>query len=163
MRLILYTDKTVSQCMTALTERMQAKATKTRPGIEGWVEKKGSFSISVTQPVLRFFRRTTRLSGQAERHSGYTMITGRVAEGASRRTLILIYVAMLIAAVALIVTGNTLLGAALFPVALLIYVPLAGDYENSEVLIGELQKTLKAKFQPPKSATSKAKARSRRA
>lgn len=158
MRIVLYTDKTISQCMTALSERLQMKGTSSRPGLEGWVEKKGSFAISATTRVGGYFPRTTRLTGKAEKFAGYTMITANVAAGASRRGLMLIFIGLAVVGAALLATGNTLLGIGMLPLALLLYIPLAGDDANSEYLIGELQKTLKAKFTPPsKPAPAKAK------
>lgn len=154
MRIVLYSEKSVSQCMTALTERLQAKG---RLSFDGWVEKKGSFSLGVTTQVLGRFPRTTYFTGKAERLGGCTMISGTVAAGASMRGLMLIVGGLALAGGALMFTGNTLVGMAMIPVAGILYVPLRGDYENSEILIGELQKTLKAKFTPPvKQAAPKA-------
>jgi hypothetical protein len=143
--------------MTALNERLQAKGTKSRPGMDGWVEKKGRFRIGVTTKVIRFFPRTTYLSGQAERQSGYTLITGNVAAGASWRTMLLVFVGILIAAGILISSGNTLIGTVLIPAAFFFSIPMIGDDQNSEYLIGELQKTLKAKFGVPNTASAKSK------
>ncbi|MEP7293329.1 MAG: hypothetical protein ABI835_16215, partial [Chloroflexota bacterium] len=84
MRFVLYSEKTVTQCMSAVNERMHAKETSTRPALDGWVEKSGTFSISLSAPVIGKFRRRTALTAKVERQSGITVIEGSVPSGASR-------------------------------------------------------------------------------
>lgn len=149
MRFTYYTEKTVAQCMSALNERLQQKGTSRSPGLEGWVEKNGNFSIAVTTKVARRFPRTTRLQGKAERLGGVTIVKGSVADGAAARERIIIVVALAIVGAFIITTGNPLPGAAVIGAGILLNIPLAGDHQNSEYLTVELQKTLKAKTTPP--------------
>ena len=149
MRFTYYTEKTVSQCMSALNERLQQKGTSSRPGLEGWVEKNGNFSIAVTTKVARRFPRTTRLQGKAERLGGVTIVKGSVADGAAARERIIIVAALAIIGAFIMTTGNLLPGVVVVGAGLLLNIPLAGDHQNSEYLTGETQRTLKAKTTPP--------------
>jgi hypothetical protein len=154
VQFILYTEKTVSQALAALHERMQAKGTSSRPGIEGWVEKNGGFSLGVTTPVIGRFTRTTHMRGKLERQTGITVVKGGVSHGATRENLIVIYIALLITAFALMSLGNVWLGVIVLPVGAALYIPLSGDQHNSELLMDELQRALKAKATPPKPAAT---------
>lgn len=160
MRFVLYTEKTVSQCMTAINERMHVKATSTRPALDGWVEKGGAFSLSLTAPVIGGLTRRTALKAQAERESGITIIRGTVPSGVPREGQAVIFVALMFVALTIIAGGNLLFGLLLIPAAAFLYVPLHGDYLNSEVLLDEVQKTLKAKPTPPKSLVESRQAKS---
>lgn len=150
MQFALYTDKTIPQCLTAINERMHAKATSTRPALDGWVEKGGAFSLSMSAPVMGRFARRTTLKGQIEREEGVTIIRGGVPGGVPRQGQVLIFVALALVALTIIGSGNTLVGLLLFPMAAVLYIPMQGDYLNSEVLLDEVEKTLKAKPTPPK-------------
>ena len=44
MRFILYSEKTVAQCLTSINARMHVKGSGSRPTLDGWVEKNGAFS-----------------------------------------------------------------------------------------------------------------------
>jgi hypothetical protein len=129
---------------------MHLKGTSSRPAIDGWVEKSGSFSLSVTTRVAERFRRTTNLRGKMERAGGMTVIKGSVSSGASQRGQIMIFVAVALVGVMMIASGSPALALALIPVGLALYVPLRGDADNSEYLMSELQKTLAAKPTLPK-------------
>lgn len=150
MRFVFYTEKTIPQCMTAINERMQVKATSTRPALDGWVEKGGAFALSLTSPVIGKFTRRTTLKAQAERESGITIIRGSVPGGAPREGQAIVFIALVLVALIIISSGNILVGLLLLPVAAYLYIPLHGDYRNSDVLLDEVQKTLKAKLTPPK-------------
>ncbi|MFN8565559.1 MAG: hypothetical protein U0703_28895 [Anaerolineae bacterium] len=160
MRFVLYTDKSVAQCMTAVHERMQVKATAARPAFDGWVEKGGAFALSLTTPVIGKFTRRTTLQAQVERESGITVVRGSVSSGASREGQAVVFVALVLVALTIIGSGNVLLGLLLLPVAAYLYIPLHGDYQNSGVLLDEIQKVLKAKPTPPKSLSEPKAAKS---
>ncbi len=167
MQFVYYTEKTVAQSLTALNARMQVKGTSSRPALDGWVEKNGNFCLGVTAPVRGRFNRTTYMRGKLERRGSYTVVRARVSRGATRENKIVIYGAMALIAVALVVLGNIWMGLILVPVAAALYIPLTGDYLNSEMLLSELQKTLKARSTPPKAvragAATKPAAPARRA
>lgn len=157
MRFVLYSEKTVAQCLTAMNARLLVKETSTRPGLDGWVEKSGSFSISMTAPVVGKFTRRTALTARAERESGVTVIQGNVPSGVTRQGMAVIFAALALVVLAMVGSGNVVFGLILLPFAAYLYIPLHGDYLNSAVLIEEVEKTLKAKAKPPKKlAESKA-------
>jgi hypothetical protein len=143
VRFTYYSEKTVSQCMIALNERLHGKK------LEGWVEKNGSFALAVTSSVLGRFPRTTRLTGQAERLGSVTVIKGHVSEGVGPREQAIIVGGLGLIAAVLIFTGNLLAGIVALAVALVINVPLMGDYKNSQILMGEVRRSLGAKDTPP--------------
>lgn len=149
MQFVLYTEQTVAQALTALNARMQAKPSSTRPALDGWVEKNGAFSLGVTSLVAGRFNRTTYMRGKLERESGVTVIKAQVSRGATRENMIVIFAVIALVAVMLVAMGSTWMGLLLLPIGAALYIPLAGDAFNSEVLVGELQKTLKAKDTPP--------------
>ncbi len=160
MRFVLYSEKTVTQCLTAINARMHVKGTGSRPTLDGWVEKSGAFSISMSAPVIGKFARRTVLKAKVERESGLTIIRGSVPNGVSRQQQVFIFVALALVAIMIISAGNALLGLLLIPFAAYLYIPLHGDYLNSEVLIDEVQKTLKAKPKPPKKTSGDSKSAS---
>lgn len=149
MRFELYTELTVKQCMTALTERMEAKETATRPAIDGWIEKGGRFSLATTTPVLSKFKRTTRLQATAERDSGVTVIQGYVSNGGTPQQAAIVFVATIILAIFIISAGEALLGFLAVILGGALYIPMIGDRNNSAYLLKELQKATKAKDKPP--------------
>lgn len=153
MHFVLYTDKqTVSQCMTALMERMELKETKTRPELKGWVEKKeGRFEIAMTTPMLtNVLKRTTRLQGNAYRKSGITVIEGYVPDGASPRDRRFVALGLIIVGVVLLVLSQALLALVSFASAVFLYNLLRGDYENSDRLLVEIERAFKASPNPPR-------------
>ncbi len=150
MRFVLFTEKTVAQCMRDLNERMAAKPTKSRPELEGWIEKGGSFSIAVTSRVMRRFPRSTRLSAKATRESGVTVIRGYVSDGISPQWLRVIVIGVGILALMLFLTGEPMLAVVTVIFGGLAYIPLRGDYINSDMLLIEIERTLKATPKPPK-------------
>jgi hypothetical protein len=150
MRYTLYTDKTVSQCLRDLNERLQARPTKANPELGGWIDKKGKFSLTYTSKVARRFSRTTRLSGRLKRESGTTIIQGYVSDGVSPSWMRILFAGLLAVVLALIVVGQALLSVAVLALGLVAYVPLRGDYVNSDVLLIAVEKTLKATPKPPK-------------
>lgn len=152
MRFTLYTDKTVPQSLSAINARMQAKETASRPGLGGWIERDGEFSLQVTMPVLGKLARTTHLRGQIERQPGVTVIHGNVSMGAGPRERAAALGALAIIGLVVAATGNPLLALLLAPAGLMLYIPMAGDHRNGPLLVSEIQRTLKAKTTPPKVA-----------
>ncbi len=159
MRLELYTEKTIAQSLTALNERMQVKGTSSRPGFDGWVEKNGAFALSITTPVIGGFQRRTTLHGKMERRDGCTVIDATVPSGASKQGIIAMLGGVALMVLGMIGSGNVLFALALLPLGAYLYIPMRGDYENSSILINDLQKTLKAKDTPPKRPTADAQPR----
>jgi hypothetical protein len=152
MRFVLFTDKTVSQCTSAINERINAKGSKSRPELDGWIEKGGIFSVSVTSNVFRRFPRTTRLSAKAERDGKITIIRGAVAGGIGPKGLRILVVFLLIVSMAIMISGQPMLTLVVFIVGGLALLPLHGDYINSEILLIEVERALKASPIPPKKA-----------
>jgi hypothetical protein len=147
---VLYTEKSVSQCMTALNARMQARPSGSRLALDGWVEKNGRFSLSTSCRVARRFRRRTHLRGTAVRDEGYTVIRGYVPDGVSREGQAVIFGALLLVGAVLAASGNLLPAViAVFATGAL-YIPLTGDRINSTILMSEVQRALGAKATPPK-------------
>lgn len=153
MQFVYYSEKTVAQCLTAINARMQVKETATRPALDGWVEKGGAFSISLTTPVIGRFTRRTVLKAQVEREGGVTVIRGGVPHGASRQGQVVVFVALLLVALIIFLNRSAVVALLLIPFAAYLYIPMQGDFVNSAALIDEVQKTLKAKSKPPKKAT----------
>jgi hypothetical protein len=145
VRFTYYTEKTVSQCMLALNERIH-----TSSKLEGWTEKNGGFSLASSSKVVKRFSRTTQLQAKAERQGSVTIIKGYVSDGVGPRERIVIIGALVLIGVFLIVAAKALIpGVITLAVAPVLYIPLAGDYTNSHVLVSEVQRTLKAKDSPP--------------
>jgi hypothetical protein len=154
VRFVLYSDKTVSQCLSALNERMQQPAAANRPALGGWVEKGGKFSISLKSVILGVFTRTTRLEGAIERDSGSTVIRGSVPDGVPPAGQIMILLTVIVIGLLIIAQGKALLGIIAVMASFAIYIPLRGDYENSDRLLIEVERTLKADPKPKKSTTN---------
>lgn len=149
MRMVLYTEKTVAQSLSALTERLGSAGKR----LDGWVEKNGSFSISTISPVIGKISRRTRIHGKIEKGQGITTVTIHVASGADLRGQIMIFIALGVIALILLASGNLALALLLAFAGAALYIPLAGDHRNSPALISEVQRTLKATTKPPKKPT----------
>lgn len=151
MEFVLYTQKSIRDCTKSITDRLEEKETKTRPAMDGWIEKGGKFSVAVRMPVTLRMSRTTRLTATAERQSGMTVIRGYVSTGVPRERIAIIMIALAVVGAVIAANGQAVLGifAALFGLGL--YVPLVGDYNNSSYLLKELKRILAAKDVPPKS------------
>ena len=162
MQFDLYTDKTVSQALNAVHERLQAKPTKSRPEFDGWIQKDGHFTMSTTIPVARIFSRTTRLHGRLERVGNATTVHVRVAVGMTQEGQAILFGAILVLAALVLLNGNAVLGLLIAIVGLAAYIPLKGDYHNSEVLVKDLRRILKAKETPPSAKKTTTKRRSKR-
>ncbi|MGB1285478.1 MAG: hypothetical protein ACPG7F_03000 [Aggregatilineales bacterium] len=129
---------------------MEAKPTKTRPAMDGWIEKGGKFSLGVSCKVGGRFRRKTRLQAQLEREKGVTIIRGYVPHGADNRGVMIILGAMFLVGLLIAINGSTMLGLLAVLLGGAIYVTMTGDSMNSETLMKEVRKLLKAKDKPPK-------------
>jgi hypothetical protein len=162
LRFVMYTEKSVAQAMNAINERLHTPGTKSRPQLDGWVEKSGRFSMCVTSNVRWRLRRKTYLQGKAEKLGGITLLQGTVPGGVGTQGMLVIFGALVLLAILVYTQGNALLAAAALVAGLVLYVPLVGDYQNCETLLAELQKAVNAKFTPPsgKSTTSTATASS---
>lgn len=154
MRFVLYTDLTVSQCMKELQSRVEQKGTKSRPELDGWTKKGGDFSIAVTTKIARRFPKTTRLSGSMDRDKGVTIIEGYVSDGVSPYWLVILAVLLVVVSGVIFASGERMLGIVVFVLGLAAYIPLRGDYVNSDILLIEVEKTLKASPKPPKNSSS---------
>jgi hypothetical protein len=150
VRVVYYTEKTVAQCMSALTERLNAKSSR---HLEGWVEKNGHFELSIVTSIVGKLSRRTYLRGKAERDSGITKLTLNVSSGADRRGQLIIFFACALVAVTLFAAGQIALGLLIVGCGAALYIPLAGDQRNSPHLISEVQRTLKASAKPPKKSS----------
>lgn len=153
MRFILYTDKTVAQCMSAINERLHVKATKARSELGGWTNKDGNFSLTVTSRVVGRFPRTTRLTANAKRDTGMTVIRGDVSDGVTPQWLGILMIGVGIIIALMVIVGELMLALLMLLFAMFAYIPLRGDYVNSDVLLLEVEKTLKASPKPPKKNT----------
>ncbi|MCA9912984.1 MAG: hypothetical protein KC496_06530 [Anaerolineae bacterium] len=150
MEFIYYSDKTVRQCQSALTDRMEAKPTKTRPAMDGHIEKGGKFSLSVTTPVGGRFYRKTKLRGSMSRESGTTIIQGHVPSGMPRERVIIIMVMAIVVGLLVVLGGGGIFGILVAMLGAGLYIPLVGDYNNSDTLLKEVKRATNGKDKPPK-------------
>lgn len=149
MQFILYTDQSIKQCTTALTERMEVKGTKARPEIGGRIEKGGKFTLEISGQIAGALKRTTRLRATMERENGVTVIRGFVPSGVPRERILIVMGSLLFVGLILFLNGSGLLGIVAMGFAIFAYIALVGDYNNREYLIKEVKKILKAKETPP--------------
>jgi len=131
--------------MLALNERLHQKSGK----LDGWVEKSGNFSLSVSTTILRLFTRSTRLHGQVTKENGVTVVRGYVSHGADPQNRYIIFGILVLLGVLLALAGYLLVGMIVIAIILPLNIPLEGDFINSETLTGEVQRTLKAKATLP--------------
>ena len=149
MRFRLYSEMTVRQCMTALIERMEQAPTKTRHELNGHIEKDGKFTLLLTSQVANSFNRTTRLYGTAQREGEMTIIEGYVSAGVPRSRIGIVIAAVVFVGLIMFTNGNSLLGLATIFMGFALYIPLVGDYNNSEILLKELKRITKGKDKSP--------------
>lgn len=149
MQASLYTEKSLSECVSALKERFDHKSGGRAP-ISGWVERDGKFSMSVTTEVIAGFKRSTTLEGKLVKGDGVTTVRADVPDGATAREIAGIYALVGVIAVGLFASGNALIVVAALPLMIYAYVPMRGDHHNSALLLSDLQRVLKAKAKPPK-------------
>jgi hypothetical protein len=150
LHVLLYTSRSVAECTAAIGARINAKPTANRIELDGVVRKGGSFTLSTTTSVIRFFPRTTQLTGQLTREKGYTVIRVDVSEGVDAKTLRWVLVALAIGIAVMAAQGLVLLGILLAGLGTVLFVIFSGDRVNSEVLLAELTRVLGAKHNPPR-------------
>lgn len=150
MRFVLYTEMSVAQCLRGLNDRIEAKGTKSRSEINGWVDKKGAFSITVKGPVFAGIQRTTRMNARLEREKGVTIIDGSVPDGVSPYWMRILGIVMLLLIAGFIYSGNPIYALVVLLFALIGYIPMRGDYNNSDLLLIEIERIMKASPRPPK-------------
>lgn len=148
VRFTLYTDKTVRQCMSALADRMEARPTRHRPALDGYIEKGGTFSLSITRKVGIFPRRT-RLRATASRSSGVTTLEGFVASGAPPGQVRVMLLAIAALGVMMLLNGNAILSLMTLIVGVVLYVSLTADYHSSDMLLKAVRRACNAKDKPP--------------
>lgn len=156
MEFVLYSEKTVAQCVSALNERLQGRGGKYN--LDGWTEKGGKFALSLESPVFppslpRILRRT-ELRGVVEKDGAQTVIQGIVPDGVTPVGRVWIYGALLILGVFMVLAGQLVVALTLLPLGVALYVPMKGDYVNSELLLNEVQRLLKARYTPIVSSTT---------
>lgn len=154
MRFILFTDKKVLDCVSAINERLQAPASGSRPGLDGWIEKRGSFALAIDSPVLGRFVRQTRLEALVEREGDTTVIRGQVPGGASPGQQRLLIGGVIALCAFMLIQGEALVAMLAAVMGGILYIPLRGDYDNSEKLLIEVERTLKASPKVPKGLPS---------
>jgi hypothetical protein len=154
---VYYTEMSVAECRKAMNARLGAKIRGEE--LEGWFHTDGSFSIGIASAVAGRFKRKTFLAGKVERNGGVTVINGRVADGVPREGQVVIFAAFGLLALALLLGGQALPALLLVPLSLALYIPMRGDHHNSAILMGEMQRTFKAKSTIPggKKSTSETK------
>lgn len=150
MQFTLYTQKTTRQCVKDLTERLQARGTKANPALGGWVNKDGGFCLTLIAPVLGRFNRTTRLQGRLWREGGVTVIEGYVSDGISPPWMRILALLLIVGSLLLAISYGAMIGLVMMLFGLLAYIPLRGDYLNSDQLLVAVERTLKADPKPPK-------------
>lgn len=161
MHFELYSPKTIKQINTELTARMAERGTRSRPAIQGVVEKTGAIYWS-TQTVLLGITRTTRLRATLEKAKDVTIIRGYVSEGIQPQKVYVVMAALAAIGLLLALQGQVVLGLIVFGVSVVAYVPLVGDYRNSHYMLRELKRVTAAKDKPPPSlVAARAKTASR--
>jgi hypothetical protein len=136
--------------MSEINERMQAKGTKSRPELHGSIEKGGHFALAVTSRVFRAFKRTTKLTATASRDGGATVITGSVPDGVTPPWQRITLVLLLAVGGLIVLSGQPMLALVVLLMGGLAFIPMIGDYNNSETLLIEVEKILKASPRPPR-------------
>ncbi len=159
MRFVLYTDKSIPQSTSALNERLHQPKTRSSPALDGWVEKGGRFSLALTTPVAANFSRTTRLHAQIKRENGQTVIRGDVPDGAGPQGQIIVLISIALVALFVLAQQQAVMAILVLLAGAALYIPMRGDYDNSDRLLLEVERTLKATPKPPKTAAKTTAAR----
>ncbi len=153
MRFVLYTDKSIPQSTSALNERLHQPKTRSSPALDGWVEKNGRFSLALTTPVVAQFTRTTRLHAEIKRENGQTVIRGDVPDGAGPQGQVMVLIGIALVALFVLAQQQAVLAILAVLAGAALYIPMRGDYDNSDRLLLEVERTLKASPKAPKAAT----------
>jgi hypothetical protein len=152
VRFVLYTDKSIPQSISAINQRLHQPKTRSTPAIDGWTEKNGRFSMALTTPVIAQFTRTTRLHGQLKRENGQTVILGNVPDGAGPQGQIMVLIGIALVALFVLLQQQAVLALVVALAGGVLYIPMRGDYDNSDRLLLEVERALKASPKPPKTA-----------
>lgn len=134
--------------MSALAGRMEARPTKRRPALDGYIEKGGKFSLAITRKIGIFPRRT-RLRATVSRSSGITTIDGFVSGGAPPERVRVMLIAIAALGIMMLLNGNAVLSLLTLVVGVVLYVSLTADYNSSEKLLKAVRSSCKAKDKPP--------------
>lgn len=153
MNVELYSTKTIKQINTELTTRFNEKETRVRPGIQGFVEKGGAFHLT-TQANVMGIRRTTRLRAAMERSKEVTVIRGYVNDGVQPEKVYIVMAALGFIGLTLILKGQAVFGVIVSLIAIAAYIPMVGDYNNSQYLVRELKRLSGAREKPPTVGTT---------
>lgn len=148
MNFELYSTRTIKQINSEVGARFQEKATKARPEIDGFVEKGGAFHLT-TSAIVMGIRRTTRLRAVMERSKDVTLIQGYVSDGVQPEKVYIVMGALGFIGLTLILKGQAVFGVIVMAIAIAAYIPLVGDYNNSQYLMRELKRLTGAREKPP--------------
>ncbi len=150
MRFTLYTEKSVSDCTKTLIERIQAKQ-NSKNAIRGNVNQKThEFTLQIGCKILFLFPRSTQMNGKISKEGGQTVIHGFVPDGMSPYWMFISGVVLAVVCGGFLILGENALAVLGILAGFSAYVMLRGDYRNSEALLVEIERTLKASPQPPK-------------
>lgn len=149
MRFTLYAEKSVSECVKALNERIDAKK-NSKQGVRGKADKNGDFSLWISTKVIFIFKRTTTMNAKIRRESGNTLIEGFVPDGMSPYWMGIAGLFLVGVCAGFLLIGETVLAVLGALIGAISYVILRGDYRNSDLLLLEVERTLKASPKPPK-------------
>jgi len=150
MRFTLYTDKSVSDCTKTLAERIEAKQ-NSKNGVRGHINQKThEFSLQMSAKIWFLFKRTTQMNGKISKEGGQTIINGFVPDGMSPYWMTISGVVLMAVCVGFLILNENFLAVLGFGAGAFAYVMLRGDYRNSEALLVEVERTLKASPNPPK-------------
>jgi hypothetical protein len=150
MRFTLYTDKSVSDCTKTLIERLEVKQ-NSKNGVRGTVNQKThEFNLQMGCRVLFIFPRSTQMNGKIGKEGGQTVINGFVPDGMSPYWMTISGMVLAVVCGGFLVLGENGLALLSIVAGLAAYVMLRGDYRNSEALLVEVERTLKASPNPPK-------------
>jgi len=144
MQFRLYTEKTVTECMREIKDRIEAKPTKSRPEVKGKTEKGGKFTISTTRQVLGRIPHTTHMNCNLKREKGVTTIEGRVTGGLSPRWSLILGGLLVLISGSLVLIQELILGMVVFGMGALMIGLLRADYISSEYLLTQVETKLKA-------------------
>lgn len=149
MRFTLYTEKSLTDAVKTLSDRIQAKQ-NSKNGVRGNVAKNGEFSLWVSCKVAYMFKRTTTMNGKIGKEGGNTVIQGFVPDGMSPYWMTISGVVWAVVCLGFLLIGEPTPAILGVGVGLFAGFSLRGDYRNSESLLIDIEKTLKASPKPPK-------------
>ncbi|MCL4256360.1 MAG: hypothetical protein KJ043_21560 [Anaerolineae bacterium] len=150
MRFTLYTEKSVSDCTKTLIERIQAKQ-NSKNGVRGNVNQKThEFNLQIGCKILFLFPRSTQMNGKISKEGGQVTINGFVPDGMSPYWMLISGAVLAVVCGGFLILGENALAFLGILAGFSAYVMLRGDYRNSEALLVEIERTLKASPKPPK-------------